>query len=482
MLVHDLRREYSDNLLRISANVVWEDNDRSEQKIIFEVDSEFESQFSDSLNPFLVACAVPALQCGEERIALDGTVCPLLREGVSTNLAWINHWYRDDRPVPKIEAAVSAQSERPRTARTAAFLSGGVDSLFTLRWNRQNVPGSHALSIKDVVIVKGIEPDQSPLVDRALEAVARNADATLISVQTNLRELNPDGVFWEKRFHGAALASVAHSLGGRINQVLLASTDHIPNIVPHGSHPLLDQNWSSQDLRIIHDGERFSRLDKIRVLCDWQIALDYLRVCTRSPQEALNCGVCEKCIRTSVALVAVGKLDKCAAMPLQDVGPELIRGLSILDEHPLAYYAELLTPLVAIGRDDLAHEIQQLISTFRTWEEWRDTAIEEITANVTAGSTFILADESEWGTEDYVGECRRVFFNERDGVYWGPPTDDQTALIELERLRTLGAEFLIVCWPAFWWLEYFPRWADLLRSRFLTVLQNDRQIIFDMRV
>jgi hypothetical protein len=183
-----------------------------------------------------------------------------------------------------------------------------------------------------------------------------------------------------------------------------------------------------------------------------------------------------------VGLIALRKLQESGAFPLQDVDPERVRGLQILEEYPLSYYAEFLSALESIGRDDMVQAIKELTASFRPWSQWRETAVEEIIDHVDAGSAFILADEDEWGTDEYVGECRRIPFTERDGVYWGPPTDDQAAMFEFERLCNMGAEFLVVGWPAFWWLEAYPQWANLLRSRFQIVLQNDRQIIFDMRV
>jgi hypothetical protein len=40
-------------------------------------------------------------------------------------------------------------------------------------------------------------------------------------------------------------------------------------------------------------------------------ALATLRVCTKLPQGLVNCGHCEKCIRTMLSLLAVGALERC---------------------------------------------------------------------------------------------------------------------------------------------------------------------------
>ena len=74
-----------------------------------------------------------------------------------------------------------------------------------------------------------------------------------------------------------------------------------------------------------------------------------------------------------------------------------------------------------------------------------------------------------------------VPFLERDGQYWGPPPDGDTGIQELERLRKLGADFIVFVWTAFWWLDYYAELHNYLRSRFRCVLENDRMVAFDLR-
>ncbi|MBA3342926.1 MAG: glycosyltransferase family 2 protein [Gemmatimonadaceae bacterium] len=108
-------------------------------------------------------------------------------------------------------------------------------------------------------------------------------------------------------------------------------------------------------------------------------------------------------------------------------------------------------------------------------------ALGEIERLVPAGQPFILADEERWAADDTVDGRPRIPFLERDGVYWGKPLDDETAISELERLRAeRGATFLVIAWPAFWWLEYYDAFAAHLRSAFPCVLANERLIVFDL--
>lgn len=112
-------------------------------------------------------------------------------------------------------------------------------------------------------------------------------------------------------------------------------------------------------------------------------------------------------------------------------------------------------------------------------EKVRHAAVELIEC-VPTDDTLIFVDQA--CCPEIPGARLRVLpFLEKDGVYWGPPGDDATAICELERLRNRGATFVAFAWPAFWWLEYYAGLNRHLRSRYRCVLENDRLIIFDMR-
>jgi SAM-dependent methyltransferase len=107
-------------------------------------------------------------------------------------------------------------------------------------------------------------------------------------------------------------------------------------------------------------------------------------------------------------------------------------------------------------------------------------ATQEATERIPAGEKVILIDQDELGPALLPG-CQIVPFAERDGHYAGPPSDNRHALREFERLRGLGAHYVIFAWPAFWWLDYYHGLTRRLRSKFHCVLDNDRLVIFDLR-
>jgi glycosyltransferase involved in cell wall biosynthesis/SAM-dependent methyltransferase len=106
--------------------------------------------------------------------------------------------------------------------------------------------------------------------------------------------------------------------------------------------------------------------------------------------------------------------------------------------------------------------------------------IDQVKSVIPPGATYLLLDEGQFGY-DLLDERTAKPFVERNGTYWGAPADDATAINELDRMRAGGADFLVVAWPAFWWLDVYPRFVARLRSEHRCVLETERCIVFDIR-
>jgi len=374
MKIQDFTSTEINGRKRVSARLIWEDSDRPVQELYFETPTALADGLVPDPHAFLIAGALPAMYFGEARVWVDGPVCPRLLENIDVALHWIVHWFypRGRRPIPITAASLrpAASEKRPH----AGFLfSGGVDSLATLRHNHLNYPSGHPARILEGLIIYGLEVrDDAGFghVLKNLEAVAEDAGIRMIPLYTNIRELGPENNrafwsdFWLTNYMGATLGAAIHALSGRFSLFSINSCHDIPNLMPYSSHPLVNPYYSSEDLRIRHEGINFSRYEKTRIISDWQAAIDNLRVCNafRTYQQGiLNCGACEKCVRTMLALLCCGVLDRSGAFAEKDVTAARIAASVTIKPNILPMYRELLEPLRRIGRADLVKAIHDKI-------------------------------------------------------------------------------------------------------------------------
>jgi len=115
------------------------------------------------------------------------------------------------------------------------------------------------------------------------------------------------------------------------------------------------------------------------------------------------------------------------------------------------------------------------------WQEQVNLAQAELDDVLPPDAGFILVDEDTWGLgSEFRG--RRVWpFIEKDGLYWGAPEDEATAVAELRRLQEAGAGFIAFAWTAFWWLDHYAALDRRLRDQAERVLWSPRLMVFRLR-
>ena len=57
---------------------------------------------------------------------------------------------------------------------------------------------------------------------------------------------------------------------------------------------------------------------------------------------------------------------------------------------------------------------------------------------------------------------------------------DKKRIDEVERLRLTSAHYIVIGWPAFWWLDYYSALREHLQSKYPCVLSNSRLMIYDL--
>ena len=384
MRISAIRRESAGGRARIVADVVWEDADRTGRTIFFETEDRFGDALAPSPDAFVTGCIVPAYRHGEKRLRVEGTVCPELREGIRGALAVLASWHREEPPRIAIEPTEGFRPPpRRHPPRVAALFSGGVDSLFTLRMNLLEIPREHPAAIRDGILILGHDfgvADSSPLeferFDRrvaSLTELARECGIDLVPMRFNLRDLDDDLDFYIHDFFGAALAAAGHVLTARISALSIPSSYDFGHLLPCASHPLLDPGYASAGLAIRHDGAGRTRLEKLAVVAEWPEGLRRLQTCNwrPPPRERANCGACEKCLRTAVGLLVLGRLAEAETFSEGDVSPEALRSLEWTTGFE-EYWSELIPPLRRAGRGDLAAVVEEKLEKARRFRDWRE--------------------------------------------------------------------------------------------------------------
>jgi hypothetical protein len=379
VLISEIESRQKDGCQRVEAIVTWEEGDRPSLRLFFEVDEAHAGMLSAEPNAFLVMGVLPAWHQGERRLRVQGPVCPMLKDQIVAPLRTLASWYPDLGDPPAIESAAGTKARPAIGSGAMEYLSCGVDSMATLRANRLWYEKGHPLSIRACVLADwmGRDPDEpsgytsNPDAGKlaSTSRVCDAADADLITLRTNLWYLDGDGYFFTNKAFGAYYAGMAHLFDRTFSTSYTAASMDATAPFPVGSHPMLDPYYGSSSLRIEHHGTYMSRFERTRLIAGWQAALDYLNVCQNDCRGEGNCGTCEKCIRTKVALVALGKLGDASAFEEDDVDTELLETVIEYDMvHSIwvaNYWRDMIEPLRGAGRDDLVAVVERIAANFK---------------------------------------------------------------------------------------------------------------------
>lgn len=329
-----------------------------------DVPSAFAGDVTDRLDPWLLWLLPHAFKTGQE-VILEGPVdAELLRNAHELMEVWAR-WRPDRRPV----RVTAEQAENPAPgsgvapARTGLFFTGGVDSFFTLFHHdamAREHPEWRMRPADDLVYVQGFDIPLAHAEALAakrmmLERVAADTGATAVVLATNLRETGLRQP-WGPVMHGPALGGVGLLLGGRWKTVLLSSWFCHEDTDPWGSTGITDPLLSTSSTRTRPYGGGHDRFEKLAFLVRFPLVLDTLHVCWEERSEG-NCGRCEKCLRTLIALDILGVRGRATTFPRSDF--DLGRLSMVWKEEPLfvRMYAQLRDHAARAGRGDIVAAI-----------------------------------------------------------------------------------------------------------------------------
>jgi len=101
----------------------------------------------------------------------------------------------------------------------------------------------------------------------------------------------------------------------------------------------------------------------------------------------------------------------------------------------------------------------------------------DILALISKNERFILVDDEMSVRKNIDSMLKVLNFTERNGKYW-KPSDAEEAIQEFERLRGLGAKYIVFVWPSFWWFKHYSGFYSYLKSNFQCIIKNSRLVIF----
>lgn len=320
-----------------------------------------------------VTAALPVAMGHGVALRAPGRVSPRFAESIDRWQRTFAAWLPDELSPTTVEA--KTRRPRPPSTGVGAFFTGGVDSFYTVLEHRERLDGLVYVWGYDLPLEQWPELRQEVAV--GVRTAAAELEVPLVEIETNLHDWSDlHGAAWGTTYHAVALAAVAHLLTPSFGELLVGSTYTYRDLFAWGSTPITDPLLGSDLMTITHDGCEADRVERIRRIAESDVALRHLRVCWENRDLSYNCGVCEKCIRTMIALQICGKLDQCATLPAIDI--DRVRALPHNYVAVVARLVELVDHLRRTGSDpellaaceaSLHHQDPSIVR----WDlDWRD--------------------------------------------------------------------------------------------------------------
>ena len=346
MWVHAPERTRRGEDLLISAQVSG-----YRQPLWFKFPIAYEAQISGEIDPFVIALLLLAMQKGED-LHVEGSLSRQLHEGLLEYQKVIHSWFPDRFKCIAILPHALRADARSETRNEGVAFSGGVDSFYSFVSLRPQL--SHGLFMAGFDMPLQLVDSIGELT-RSYQPMWASEGKQLIVGSTNIRRF-VDTVDWTNA-HGPALAASAHFFAGAWRKFYVPSSYTQSGHPKWGTHPELDPLFSSEKLEFAHHGAKLNRLQKLQVIAQVPLADERLRVCWIQDLGLHNCGVCEKCVRTQIALELLGVRERFTTFDPALFNRALIRNLSMRTHQARIFGFELLAESVRRRRWDVAGDL-----------------------------------------------------------------------------------------------------------------------------
>lgn len=278
-------------------------------------------------------------------------------------------WYPNRLHQARLNVSARKRDQMLIQERTVTCFTGGVDSFDTFIRNSEDVDALLYVHGFDIALSR---TDVRAQTQAHLKDVAAVTGKELIEVSTNIRRFLNRAASWPVIAHGPALSSVGHLLSARYGQLLIPGSHTYADRYAWGSHPLTDHLWSSNRLSVVHDGAGFTRVEKTRKLAHDLVARRHLRVCWQNTGR-YNCGKCDKCLRTMIALSLTGVLSDFETFE-SEVPLDAVRALKISGRSGRSFVLENLEYAEQQGNAEIAEVLRKLVGEVDTSKKLKSKA------------------------------------------------------------------------------------------------------------
>lgn len=342
----------------------------------FKFPKKYKSFLSENMNGFVV-CLLPLAMHLREEIRVEGEVSSRLLYNLKEYQQMLNFWYPREFSIINITANLKEDTPRNKKKAVMCAFSGGVDSFYTLFTHLPQNEPELAYQVSHALFIQGfdqpLEEKNTARIDSYKELMEK-LGIEFVPLSTNLRNFYfldpPRPLDWDVCY-ASPLVGVAMLFENGVSRFYFPGDQVLPayfDLEDFGKYsytltyfqaPLL----STEAFETLYDGAYVPRIEKIKRLSAWEETCDRLSVCWETNKGLSNCGTCEKCIRTMVALDLFGALGKYNTFP-SPLTKRTIRNCSIREDL-FFYHWWNVKYAVRFSRSDLARSI--VYALFKNW-------------------------------------------------------------------------------------------------------------------
>jgi hypothetical protein len=317
-----------------------------------------------NLEAYIALALLPSMVKGGGELYTEGEVCEQLIPNLEVIQNVYSSWNTEFKHL-ELGGVTPVQKQMAQNGRVGAFFSGGVDSFYTLIKNQED--------ITDLIFVHGwgFNYQNSTAHDKLSDSIRQTAayfGKNLIEIESNFRDLLDPHIYYPKWGWTISLAIIGNLLYPYLKRLYYSANMDYKILTPTGS--LLSPLWYTGRVEFITDGLAISRFDKVASIANHDIVLNNLHVCHKTPKRALNCGRCEKCLRTMVSLEVNDALDKCTTFG-RDLDIKFLRNFPV-EMNRRVFYLESLEVLEEKGEK---RALQSALRTIIKRPKWQTSLL-----------------------------------------------------------------------------------------------------------